>query len=379
MKKRALALFLALLMVCLAGCGVVQNEPTNNPAPSGSAGGADDSAVTASGDAQSQALAGADITLKLSHTDNDTSMLSNTWNCYARTFKSNLETYSGGTMTVAIYPNSQLGDETSCLEQCSQGTIDMVVGAAPGNLATWVPNFNVFDIPYLMENLDAVNMTCQGGVLQDLNADLVSSGNMRVLSLMATAYRNVDSWKAPVRTVGDMSGLKFRCQSIEAHTIMVREWGAVPTTVAFNELYSAASTGVIDVFEQANYGLFMNNLYETVKYVTETKHLVNCCMSVISDKTFSGLTAEQQSWIISAANDARRAALGVVTANNVNVTAQLREAGIEVISLSAEELAAFKDACYDVCVDTVLQNVDAEFYQKFLSAYNSAEEYLGLA
>lgn len=385
MKRETFALLLALMMAVLSGCGVVQNEPTDNPVDASGTGTSKTTGTaaalesTTTGDTQSQALEGANIVLKLSHTDNDVSMLSNTWNCYSRTFKSNLETYSGGTMSVAIYPNSQLGDESSCLEQCSQGTIDMVVGINPGNLATWVPNFNVFDIPYLMGSLDAVNMTCQGSVLQDLNSELVQNGNMRVLNLMATAYRNVESWKAPIRTVEDLKGLKFRCQSIEAHTYMVKEWGAIPTTVAFSELYSAASTGVIDAFENANYTLFMNNLYETVKYVTETRHLVNCCTSVISDKTFRGLTDEQKSWVLAAASDAQRAALGVVTVNNVNVTGQLREANIEVIALSDEDRAAFKEACYDVCVEAVLQKVDQGFYQKFLEAYNASEAYLGLA
>lgn len=145
MKKKVVPIF-TLLMVAmmLASCGVVQNEPAEQGSTAASS--ASQTSVegaTTTGDTQSQPLAGADIVLKLSHTDNDISMLSNTWNCYARTLKSRLETLSGGTMTVDIYPNSQLGDETSTLEQCSQGTVDIVVGATCGNLANWVPNFNV--------------------------------------------------------------------------------------------------------------------------------------------------------------------------------------------------------------------------------------------
>ena len=107
-KKIASLLALVMLLGILTGCGVVQNEPT------GQQNTAQDSAASTT-NAQSRPLDGADIVLKLSHADNDTSMLANTWNCYARTFRSRLETLSGGTMTVDIYPNSQLGDETSTL------------------------------------------------------------------------------------------------------------------------------------------------------------------------------------------------------------------------------------------------------------------------
>lgn len=375
MIERKISGFLALLILLtsLVGCGVVQNEPAvqqeNNAV--------EDSASTTTGDSQSRPLEGADIVLKLSHTDNDISMLSNTWNCYARTFKSRLETLSGGTMTVDIYPNSQLGDETSTLEQCSKGTVDIVVGATCGNLATWVPDFNVFDIPYLMDDLDVCNLVCQGKILSELNEKLKTKGNMQVLSLMATAYRNLDTWNAPIHNVSEVKGMKVRIQSIDAHTNMIKGWGAVPATVSFSELYSAASTGVIDAFENANYTLFFNNLYETVKYITETNHLANACMCVMSDKTISSLTDEQAQWVRGAASEARNAALGVVAANNVNVMSDLREKNIEIISLSDEEKAGFKDACYELCVDSVLQNVDEEFYQRFLDAYQEAKVYLG--
>lgn len=379
-KTRILASILAAVMLFCTGCGVVQNQPAAAPTeePAKETTSTVDGA-TATGDSQSQALADADIVLKLSHTDNDISMLSNTWNCYARTFKNQLEILSGGTMSVQIYPNSQLGDETSTLEQCSQGTVDIVVGATCGNLASWVPNFNVFDIPYLMENLEACNLVCQSDIIRELNQELNEAGNMEVLSLMATAYRNLETWDKPVSEVSQVKGMKLRIQSIEAHTTMVKGWGAIPTTVAFSELYSAASTGVIDAFENANYTLFFNNLYETVNYITETQHLANACMCVMSTKTLDKLTDEQQGWVKKAAMEARRAALGVVAANNVNVMSQLQDLGIEVISLSEEQKTGFKDACYDACVNAVLQSVDADFYQRFLTAYEEAEAYLGIA
>ena len=92
MKKKNLCLVSLLLVVSLlVGCGVVQNPPSDT-ADSQEQTSTD--GTTATGDTQSLPLEGADIVLKLSHTDNDISMLSNTWNCYARTFKSRLEILS---------------------------------------------------------------------------------------------------------------------------------------------------------------------------------------------------------------------------------------------------------------------------------------------
>ena len=368
MKKTAKGLiaFLIGISMILTACNVTPNAPSNGSAP-----------TTAGVVQPAVPLEGASVVLKVSHPDNDSSLLEHTWNCYARVFKNSVEIYSGGEMTCDIYPNDQLGDLTSCIEQCSQGTIDVALSAATGNLASWIPNINIFDIPYIIGDMDVCNLVCEGEVYQDLSTALDKAANMRIMSMFQTGFRNVDTWKAPVKSVSDLAGMKLRLQEIDAHIAMAEAWKAVPTTVSFSELYSAATTGVIDGFENCNYTLFMKNLYETVKYITETQHLANVCVALISSSTYGKLTPEQQSIVDRAAADARRATIGVVAANNVNVVSRLQERGIEFISLSDEEKAAFKDACYEPCKTTVLQTVDVSFYNKFIEAYAEAEKLIG--
>lgn len=366
-------MILAMLGTLLAGCGVVQTPPSTSSASSGN------STAGAEGGTSgpAQPLEGAATVLRMSHGDNDTSMLENTWNAYARTFKKFVEIYSGGEMTLEIYPNDQLGSTTSCLEQCSQGTLDIALSASVGALAGWVPNVALFDVPYLIDDMDACNLVCQGEILDDVSEDLQASANMRLLSMMQTDFRNLDTWKAPVKSVGDMKGLKMRVQEIDPHIAMAEAWGAVPTVVAFTELYSAASTGVIDCYENCNYTLFMNNLYETVKYITETKHAANVCICTMNQDSWEKLTAEQQDVITRATAEARRATLGVVAANNVNRLDKLESSGVEIISLSDEERAEFAAAAYEPGLASVKDTVDADFYDRFVAAYDAACKMMG--
>lgn len=51
---------------------------------------------------------------------------------------------------------------------------------------------------------------------------------------------------------------------------------------------------------------------------------------------------------------------------------------MEIITLSDEEKAAFKEACYEPCKETVLKVVDEGFYNRFLKSYAEAETILGL-
>lgn len=375
MKKRLLAFTLAGMMLVMTGCGLGN---ASNPAAAASGSSENAPAAVTTGDTPAVALDGASIVLKVSHPDNDTNIL-NTWNCYARTFKNSVEVYSGGEMTCDIYPNDQLGDLTSCMEQCSQGTLDVCLSPATGNLATWVPDISIFDLPYLVENMDVNNLVLQGKLLDEINSQLSAKANMTILSAFQTGFRNIDAYTKPIRTVEDLKGLKFRLQAIDAHVAMAEAWGAIPTTVSFNELYSAASTGVIDLSDNCNYTLFMKNLQEVTNYITDTQHLPNVCVGLISDKTLAKLTDAQKEIVFRAADDARRASIGAVAASDITNTEKLKSAGVELISLTQDERAAFRDACYDYCLNKVLPTINTDFYNLYLSEYAVAAEYMGKA
>lgn len=368
--KRTLALILAAVMIlALSACGVVQNGTEGSSSPSSTVSGS-------TNDAPAAALPGASIVLKVSTPESDTNIL-NTWNCYARVFKNSLEVYSNGEITCDIYPNDQLGDLTSCLEQCSHGTLDICLSPATGNMSAWVPDLASFDIPYLFDDQDALNIMLQGEIFDDINAQLYDKAGLQLLSMFTTGFRNLDSYTKPIYSVSDMKGLKFRLQSIDAHIAMGEAWGAVPTTVAFSELYSAASTGVIDASDNCNYTLFMKNLEEVTKYITDTKHIANVVGAMISTKTLEKLTDEQRAMVAQAADDARRATIGVVQASDVYNTQKLKNAGVELISLTEDQSQEFKDACYDYVCAKVLPTINQDFYDKVLSCFAEAKAVSG--
>ena len=93
----AMALSAVMLLATTACSSITPNEGSTNTVISG----------TDASTAPATPLSTASIVLKVSHPDNDTSMLENTWNCYARTFKNSLEIYSNGEMTCEIFPNDQ--------------------------------------------------------------------------------------------------------------------------------------------------------------------------------------------------------------------------------------------------------------------------------
>ncbi len=49
--------------------------------------------------------------------------------------------------------------------------------------------------------------------------------------------------------------------------------GALPTSLPWNEIYSAVQTGVVNAFESTISGFYGSKLYEVAKYMSRTEHL----------------------------------------------------------------------------------------------------------
>ena len=68
----------------------------------------------------------------------------------AEQFKKLVEEKSGGEMKVIIFPQAQLGGERDLAEGVRMGTIEMSSVAA-GNMAGFVPELQVFGVPFLFQ------------------------------------------------------------------------------------------------------------------------------------------------------------------------------------------------------------------------------------
>lgn len=97
----------------------------------------------------------------------------------------------------------------------------------------------------------------------------------------------------------------------------------------------------------------------------------------MNEDSWNSLTEDQQAIIERAARDGKRATMGVVTANNVNIINRLEESGVEMISLTDEERQAFKDACSEQVQKIIDSTIDSDFYEQFMRAYADAENILG--
>jgi len=133
-----------------------------------------------------------------------------------------------------------------------------------------------------------------------------------------------------------------------------RALGAIPTPMAFPEIYMAAKQGVIDGGETPPFGVVELKAWEVAKYYSLTKHFAMPSGVGVSAKWFSGLPAEYQRAVMEAADEARAWYDAEFEAVNVEALKEMKKQGVEVNDVA--DLEQFRKAVkpvYDKYADRV--------------------------
>lgn len=278
--------------------------------------------------------------------------LEHQYNIGAEQFKKLVEEKSGGELKVNIFPQAQLGGERDLAEGVRMGTIEMSSVAA-GNLAGFVPELQVFGVPFLFQTREQVYSVVDGPVGKDL-ADIMLAKGFLNLSIWEVGFRNITNDVRPVKTPEDMKGLKIRVQESKIWIEFMKRLGAIPSPIPFGELYTALQQKVVDGQENPVATIYSMKFYEVQKYLSLTGHTYEPALVFANPKWFNGLDPKHQSIIREAAAEAadyQRKTLAEMDKERFEV---IKKAGVEVEENPDKEAFAKATAdLYKVLSDSV--------------------------
>jgi tripartite ATP-independent transporter DctP family solute receptor len=158
-------------------------------------------------------------------------------------------------------------------------------------------------VPFLFPGYDAVNKVYQGKLGEKLNEALVKSGNLRILGLSRRGARLLTANKA-ITTPADVKGLKLRVPEIPQWVTVWKELGALPTPVAWPEVFTALQTGVVNGQENPILQIYEGKLYEVQKFVMMTEHISSYFHWVANEKFLQGLSPANRALVERVVKDA---------------------------------------------------------------------------
>ena len=321
--KKLLALILALVMVLsLAACGQKTEAPASTPADT---------------PADAPAKAADPIVLTFAAHFSNTIKLGE----IISQAKDILEEKSGGTMTLDMYFNEALMKQGDTFVGVGQGIAD--IAYIPSQNLSDVAMAGMFKILYPAGALDIYTMTdIYRAALNDTALqDNLAQYNLHCLVARALGGKQLCTSKIQVKTPEDLKGMNIGANGNDSY--FFSECGAGAVALANADYYTSLSNGMVGGITNHYASIGTYNLSEVSKYITEFGSGLEVAAEtyMINLDTWNSLTAEQQQWVTEAFTAVSDMMTESDGADLVTWRQTFIDNGIEIYTLTGDELAAF--------------------------------------
>jgi C4-dicarboxylate-binding protein DctP len=285
-------------------------------------------------------------------------------------FKELAEKYTGGKVKVEIYPNSQLYKDKEELEALQLGAVQMLAPSLAKFGPIGVREFEVFDLPFILPNKEALRRVTEGPLGKKL-LDLLQPKGMTGLAYWDNGFK-VMSANRPLRMPEDFRGLKMRIQSSKVLEAQMRALGAIPQVMAFSEVYQALQTGVVDGTENPPSNEYTQKMHEVQKYTMLSNHGYVGYAVIVNKKFWDGLPGDVRDQLSKAMAEATTFANGIAQKENDDALEEMRKSGkTEIVTLAPDQLAAWRKALEPVYVE-MASRVGKATIDEFVKEANAA-------
>jgi tripartite ATP-independent transporter DctP family solute receptor len=281
--------------------------------------------------------ASAQTELTLSTPDPDTSEITVAANKFAELVAEK----TNGEVTLKVFPNGTLygGDPSGAVKQLAGGSLDMLL-LSTSLYANFNPKFTAISIPYLFDNTDQLRAYLQGDLGNELLAGLDGIG-IKGISLWPRPFRQITNSKRPIETPEDLAGLKLRVPNNPLWVEFFGKLGAVPTPMAFAEVYNALQLKVVDGQENPITVPVSAKFFEVQTHASLTNHIADGWVLAINPAKYEALTDAQKTAIAEAAAEAEAWKVENDAAEAEAAIAEIEANGVAVNTLTPEQQAAF--------------------------------------
>lgn len=265
----------------------------------------------------------------------------------AARFEELAERYTDGAVDVQVFPNSQLYKDKEELEALQLGAVQMLAPSLAKFSPLGVQDFELFDLPFLFPDYEALHAVTNGPVGKALLDDLEDRG-ITGLAYWDNGFK-IMSANRPLRVPADFRGLRMRIQASRVLEAQMSALGAVPQVMAFSEVEQALRAGLVDGAENTPSNMLTQGINAVQPYATVSNHGY-LGYAVIVNKTFwESLPAGLRAGLEQAMAEATAYGNSIAKGENDAALAAMRASGTTVFhELSPEERAAWLEALLPV-------------------------------
>lgn len=254
----------------------------------------------------------------------------------ARKIAEEVEKATDGKIQIEVLAGGTLGAERDTVELAMLGGIDIVT-CANSVFTQWIPEMSILDQAYLFTNEEQAHAAVDGPVGDLIEREALDKLDLHVIGYMESGFRNVFS-KKPITTIDDFKGVKIRTMQNSYHIAAFESFGAIPTSMAASEQFTALQQGTIDACENAVSNCLNNGFYEVTKDITYSNHAFVYILVSMSDYAWSRIPEELRPVFMEAVERGYNEERALLKQANEDATVILKEKGVSFHDIDVESL-----------------------------------------
>ena len=270
----------------------------------------------------------------------------NPWGMGAQKFADLVRERTGGKINIKCYFAGQLfaGMQTNEFLITRQGVGDFAVGSTI-NWSPTVKEMNLFSLPFFFPDYKALDAVEKGDPGKKL-FQVIEQRGVRGLAWGENGYRELTNSKRPVRKPEDLEGLKVRVVGSPIFIDTFRAMGGNPISINWSETLTALQQGTVDGQENPVSSIIIPyKLWEMNKNITIWHYTIDPLILGVCKETWNGFDPKDREIVAKAAQEAmawnkKEARKGLE--GSTEAIDLLKSKGMEVVVLTAKDVAAFK-------------------------------------
>jgi len=244
-------------------------------------------AVTVMGTVAAKAAQDKEIVIKFSHVTTGTT---HPKAIAANLFAERVNERMKGRVRVEVFPGGSLFNDDDLLVELIKGKSVQMGSPSLSKFESLTKKFRVFDLPFLFDDINAVNRFQKSDKGQELLRSMEKKGILG-LTFWHNGMKQMSANK-PLLTPADAKGLKFRVQQSDVLVAQMEALDATAQKLAFKEVYGALQTGVVDAQENTWSNIYSKKFFEVQDGVTQTDHGIIDYAVIVSRRFWEGLPTD---------------------------------------------------------------------------------------
>nr|WP_280056795.1 TRAP transporter substrate-binding protein [Pseudomonas chengduensis] len=257
-------------------------------------------------------------------------------------FKQLVEERLAGKVKVEVYPNSSLFGDANELEALRKNDVQLLAPSL-AKFEQYTKQLQVFDLPFLFDDLDAVNRFQKRAKGRQLLRSM-EDHNIVGLAYWHNGMKQLSATRA-LNMPGDANGLSFRIQPSAVLEAQFAQVGANSQKLPFSEVFKALQSGQVQGAENPWSNIYSQKLHEVQPFISETNHGVLDYMLVSNSRFWYGIPHQIRMELEAIIDEVTYVVNKQAEAANQADRQHIVDSGrSQVINLTAEQRQAWRDA-----------------------------------